>query len=53
MMNEVEQLLYDLKVRLIADAQKIRELDFKEDFVLEDKLLEVASYIFELEKRLE
>jgi len=34
MMNDVEQLLYDLKVRLIADAQKIREVKFKENFVL-------------------
>jgi len=39
-----------LKVRLIADAQKIKELDFKEDYVLENKLLEMADYIFELEK---
>jgi len=44
---------HDLKIRLIADAQKIREVNFKEDFVLESKLLEVASYIFDLEKRLE
>jgi len=31
----------------------LNKLDFKEDFVLEDKLFEVAAYIFELEKRLE
>lgn len=51
-MSEVEQLLYDIKVRLISDAQKIAELDFKENFMLAGKLKDVAAYIFDLEKRL-